>query len=289
MGSADRSERADAPARRGRTSLLAVVGLAGIATVLVLGAITLDVLDGDTGTLPPAEDRGFPRERGVGLCLAIAPVAGLDTDELVARVDERIARQPHLFPSATRSADASLGIDGSVFVTARPLGGDGPGSGADASEPCRPADGGWVAAISRDLLSDGADRLLADADINDPWTGAVDVSLDAGGETVRSLLRFTGPLGISGTCWVDETLSVDPTTAAVAVSAASGDDAGFAGMVACTRFADSMPDGAAGAQALALVPHGDGGIVDGVRLLVSSVEVTPDAIVVQGRIETDAG
>lgn len=105
---------------------------------------------------------------------------------------------------------------------------------------------------------------------------------------VRTWLEFEGPLGIpNGTCWIDDTLSIDEGGAARA-SAETGLQTSPFAEGACGRFFDYLPLGGAGQQAITLLPT-EVSLADGsvLRFSVETVDVESDAIVISGAIEVD--
>jgi hypothetical protein len=263
-----------------------------VAVVIVVGAVIASVTreqDRPPGGGDPPPAAALPRERGVGLCLAATVPSGTDEAELVAAVESASTANRYFFPEPFLDLDVDTDPDGVALVTAAVW-----PSGASTEQVsewrqdqtrsgCPEHHDGWSLRITRALLADGADRLLAEAEFGDPWTAFMEVELRPAESSIRTVLHFGGPLGISGTCWVDDILSVDPTTGTPVVVAVAGNDAGVFGMIACTRFAESIPDGAAGEQARDLVPTGAtlGGPTD-LRVVADSITLSEDALVIEG-------
>jgi hypothetical protein len=66
------------------------------------------------------------------------------------------------------------------------------------------------------------------------------------------------------------------------MTTAIGNEAGFAGLVACSRFEKEMTEGGAGAQAVALFPIELARGPAEVALRPAAIEVTPDVVVIHG-------
>jgi hypothetical protein len=153
-----------------------------------------------------------------------------------------------------------------------------------APRPCPSEEDGWAFVVTSDLLADGADRLMERAEFGAEWSGRIDVSFYPEDTRVRSTLHFSGPLGIAGSCWIDETLAVDPDSGSPAVASESGDDAGLAGFVACRRFADELAEGGAGAQALALFPTSLATGPSSTAMWATAIELTDDLVIIRGDV-----
>jgi hypothetical protein len=87
---------------------------------------------------------------------------------------------------------------------------------------------------------------------------------------------------MSGSCWIDEVLTVDKLIGLPTVITTTGDDAGFAGLVACQRFEAEMAEGGAGGQAVALLPRSLTTPDGPTAFLATDAAVTDDGIVVTG-------
>lgn len=280
-----RERRAGAAgALHGRIGLLALALSAALALVLIVTAVALD-LAGDGATVLPSDRSATPREDGIGACLALA---GGTADEamLIRALERSAAARPYLLPDATYEASTVAGEPGRSRIAAWPSG----ASEADLARfragddigPCAEPTEGWAFTVTDDLLADGADRLLAAAEFSEEWTAAISVELQPEESRVRTTLRFVGPLAVGGSCWLDETLTLDAASGRPVVRAEAGDDAGIPGLVACGRFHESMPDGGAGALALALLPAEASGADGQPVLRAGSVVVGADRITVTG-------
>ena len=277
-------------ARDGRRSL----GAMAVAVAIAVGAMTVGVAMDVTGApdVVIADAREHAREDGVGLCVNVAGgLTEADAIALEAAVLAEAQARPHLFPevtvaraeSPTDGIDPMLAIAAWPFVTSGQLGDDL--AAPSDRDPCHQPSPAWTAAVTIDLLADGADAILANEQLSEGWSGSVAVTVEPNRSLVRSELTFSGPFGIGGHCWIDETITVDPATSTLSVTSESGNDAGLAGLVACKRFEESMVEGGAGGQAIALLsfaqpdrPVGDQ------RFEVESAEVTESAVVVSGRL-----
>ena len=104
---------------------------------------------------------------------------------------------------------------------------------------------------------------------------------------MRTTLVFAGPLDIpNGTCWIDDTLSVDSVTGTIVASGERGLETSPFAEGACGRFFDHLPDGGAGEQAVTLLPR-IVALTDGseLRFVAEDVRVEEDAVSVSGRLE----
>ena len=277
-------------ARDGRRSLAAMA----VAMAIAVGAITLGVaLDVSGGSdVVVTGPRETAREDGLGLCVTVADgMAGTDAAALEAMVLAEARARPHMFPEVTvvTAAPAADDAGSMTAIGAWPFVASERHQDALASQtddtPCRATSSGWTAAVTMDLLADGADAILAAEQLSEGWSGSVAVTVEPDRSVVHTELTFTGPLGIGGHCWIDETVTIDPATSTIVLTAESGNDAGLAGLVACRRFEDSMVEGGAGGQAMALLTYvGSGQLVGGQRFAVESVEVGEEAIVLSGSV-----
>lgn len=273
--------------RHGRLLLGASILLSMTAVVIVTGAVIDSVTREPVLGSRPA--LGGPREQGIGLCLTAVVSDGTGHEGLSDTIKTAVAANPHFFPGQTTRVDAASPSPDITLATvaAWPYGASD-GEVAEWREsqdrkrcPGRPD--GWSIRVTQALLADGADRLLAGADFSEEWTASMEVELRPAESSIRTVLSFSGPLNISGSCWVDDLVSVDPTSGTTVVSSEADDDAGLPGLIACRRFADSLPDGAAGEQALALIPTmvAIEGAPD-LRLVTDSIDLSTEAIVIEG-------
>ena len=148
--------------------------------------------------------------------------------------------------------------------------------------PCLDGERGWAFGVTRALLQDGADRLMERADFGSSWSGSIEVTFAPEDARVRSTLYFSGPLGISGSCWLDETPVIDPDSGTPGVVTESGDQAGLAGIVACRRFEEELSEGGAGAQAMALFPKTLAAADSGPGMRAETIEVTDELLIIRG-------
>jgi len=161
------------------------------------------------------------------------------------------------------------------------------GTAAPIDRACRSADAGWGAHLGRAFLEAGADELLARAPTTPGIDSEVGIEWSADEDRLLTRLRFAGPLDIpNGTCWLDETLSVDEVRGAASVGVDRGLETSPFAESACGRFFDHLPDGGAGGQAVSLlpieIPLAAGGTL---RLLVSEVDVAEDGVRLGGTVE----
>jgi hypothetical protein len=227
-----------------------------------------------------------PREAGVGACLNVAYPRSSGQWAGVDILEHEAAAHDHLFPALETVTVPPRPLDRGMIVALWPNGAPSPGEAAMTAsrgdEACATADSTWALRITRELLADGADRLLERATFGEDWTATIDVSLHPGQSRVRTRLDFSGPFGVKGSCWIDETFAIDLQTGLPEVISSSENDAGLAGLVACRRFEKELAGGGAGAQALALLPSA---VTDGSTdptLALSRIEVTDGMVTLSG-------
>jgi hypothetical protein len=234
------------------------------------------------------------------VCLAVKPER-MDPRAwaaLVDAVDDAMATRPTLIPDrSVVTMPDPLDVSGTGSpagerwrVGVWSTGGSEPGASARgaavlAEAACGPTDGDWSATFTGSFLRAGTQRELAAAPTTPGFSSEIDVEWRAGDPRIRTVLRFSGPLGIpNGTCWMDDLLRVD------AAGAAGADvETGFTtspfGEGVCGRFEDFLPEGGAGAQAVALLPTRVALDDDGsLSLVVSTVKVTADGIELAGTL-----
>jgi hypothetical protein len=137
----------------------------------------------------------------------------------------------------------------------------------------------WSARITFDLLRAGADRRAATVALSPGTTADVDVSFHPAEARVRTFLDFELPLGIGGTCWLDDVLSVNGSSGRLSVASTSGMDVTLFAEYGCERFMALMPDGGAGEQAIGLVP-GEIVLDDATTIPLAARQVTLDDLAV---------
>jgi hypothetical protein len=228
----------------------------------------------------------FPREVGVGACLHLADPRATDMEPGAETLARTAAAHDHLFPALASVTVPPRPPEHGTIVALWPNG--APSSGAAAIEAsrvdaaCAAAESGWTLRVTRDLLADGADRLLEQAEFGDDWSARIDVSFHPRQSRVRTKLDFSGPFGVNGACWIDETFVIHPENGLPDVITKSQNDAGLAGLVACRRFERELADGGAGAQALALLATTLRDEATGPSLTVSRIDVTDELIALSG-------
>lgn len=272
------------PRQRGLASRAATAITLLIILTVSLAAVWLVTNDAASSDGIPGEEATFPRETGAGVCLRIAGRATLDPQPIVDALAVAAAPSDHLLP--TFQASALVDASGPDMVVAVWPNGTPEGvretQRVASAASCAPSGHDWTFAVTHDLLSDGADRLLRQAHFDSDWNARIVVSLHPGQSRIRTKLHFSGPFGVRGTCWVDESLVIDLQTGLPDVERKSVNDAGLPGLVACGRFEDELSGGGAGAQALSLFPadltEGD----QGVALAVTHVAVSDEAVVISG-------
>ncbi len=250
----------------------------------VVWVATSDVATG--GDSEPGANT-FPREDGIGACLRVAHPTLTDAQPLADVLAAEALARDHFFPGLGVTIEPS-GPAGEATVVALWPGGE-PAHESAVSElheadACAPAESGWSFGVTHALLADAADRLLERADFGSDWTGNIEVTFHPEEARVRSTLDFSGPFGIEGSCWIDETLAIESDSGRPLVVGQSGDDAGLPGLVACRRFEAEMSEGGAGAQALALLPATIGEGHAEVTLAATGFELTQELLIVRGDV-----
>ena len=262
-------------------------GLTAIG-LMVTAFISMAVPAGGSGSEPEGGSGSSQRrEGGVGMCLRSVGPPLAETEAITAALEGEATARPHLFPHAAAIVRMPTPTDDSTLFGMWPAGTPSQLEAAladlESERVCARPARGWAFAVTRDMLADGADRVLEQADFGDDWNATIEVSFDAEDGRIRTALRFSGPLGISGSCWIDEWPSVDAATGLPMVRSERGDDAGLAGLVACRRFEAEMTEGGAGGQAMALFPDAlASGDVPDTSLRATTVEVLPDLVVIRG-------
>lgn len=239
------------------------------------------------------------------VCLAVA-AEHMDLEgwaALVSAVDVSMASRPTLIPDRSVVAipdpaevSQADGLDGGVPAGERwrigvwstggsDVGSSEPYAQALAEAACGPSDAAWSATLAGAFLRAGTQRELAAAPSTPGFESSIDVEWRAGEPRVRTVLRFSGPLGIpNGTCWMDDLLLIDAAGAAGAEVETGFTTSPF-GEGVCGRFEAFLPDGGAGAQAVALLPtrvdSDDGGSL---TLVASTVTVTDGGIELTGTL-----
>lgn len=221
----------------------------------------------------------------IGACLRAVDLPLDEVTEVAQALEMEAAKRNHLFPDLSVSISAPKSPDEAMIVALWPH--QAPRDSEQTRQqvrspgPCAGVDDGWAFTVTHDLLASGANRLLDGAQIGSDWSGQIDVTFHPAESRVRSTLTFSGPFGISGSCWIDETLSIDGPSGLPKVTTERGDDAGIAGLVACRRFEEEMHEGGAGALAIALFPA-DVTSQTQAALRATEVEVTSSAVIVRG-------
>jgi hypothetical protein len=214
------------------------------------------------------------------VCLEVA--GGLAPEVMSSLADavaQMVAQNQSLFPQPQVTPTAS-GID---------IHAGHPDLPARSSRSCLMPDYDWTARFARDFLVEGAELMLEQADRTPGFESSIDLEWVPGESRIRSTLTFSGPLGIpSGSCWVDDTLTVEPGTGAAVASADRGMDVSLFGDVVCDRFYGNLPKGGAGEQAVGLLPK-EVAIEDGrvLRFVTETVQVLDDALVTAGTIRLE--
>lgn len=259
--------------------LVAVVTVGGLGVWLTTG-------HANNADLPIHEGTAHPRQTGIGVCLQMERTPTADAESIAALLIGEATSRDHLFPSAEKRmampdpTDSSTTI--AVWPARAPAAVEASRLEMRASWPCVSEVDGWAFIVTRDLLSDGAELLMERADFGSEWSGSIDVSFHPEDTRVRSTLSFSGPFGISGSCWIDETLAIDSDLGLPTVVSESGDDAGLAGLVACRRFADELSEGGAGAQAVGLFPDSLADAASSAAMRATSIELSDDLVVIRG-------
>ena len=219
-------------------------------------------------------------EHPADVCFEVAPgaIPLADWEVVGEAVDEAMAQRPALFPApVVDQTPTRMDID----------------SGHSAAEPghgpCLVPGFEWTSRFGREFVAAGADRMLEEADRTPGFssTGLIEWYPDE--NRMRTTLEFSGPLGIpSGSCWVDDVLTVDEPTGTVSPSRDRDQDTSLLGGVVCDRFYDALTDGGAGEQTVTLLPE-TVPLPDGsdIRFVVEEVVVGEDALLVSGQLQRD--
>lgn len=229
------------------------------------------------------------------ICLTI----GLDaiddptTDAIVTAVEGALATRPVLIPAlsivgpdptAAESPSATIRLamwtNGAAEPMAAPVA-PGPGCGIEAV-----GEGTWSASITGEFLRAGTKRELAAAGTTPGFSSDIDVEWREAEDLVRTVLTFSGPLGIpNGTCWMDDIVSADGQGGTLAETTTGSATSPFGDGV-CGRFEEYLANGGAGAQALVLLPR-EIALADGdvLHLRVDGVDVRADGVHLWGDVE----
>ena len=219
-------------------------------------------------------------EHPADVCFEIAPgtLPLADWEVVRAAVDESMARRPALFPAPVVDLTPThMDIDSGHFSAE-------PGHG-----PCLVPGFEWTSRFGREFIAAGADRLLEEADRTPGFSSSGLIEWYPEENRMRTTLEFSGPLGIpSGSCWVDDVLTVDEASGTVSPSRNRDQDTSLLGGVVCDRFYDALTDGGAGEQTVTLLPE-TVPMPDGrdLRFVVEEVVVGEDALLVSGRLQRD--
>ena len=243
---------------------------------------------------------------GAGMCVELA-AAHLPADGWTAILEAILGaaqQRPLFFPDAAMATipdpgDApGPGSASTVKVGIWAAGGSDSG-GAElrmqtlADQVCLSAGAEWTTTISHDLLLAGSWRLIDSAGLDPELRATVELEVEfhPADDLVQTTLRFaTGPFALlHGTCRVDDGLAID-----VGTGRAVSSDQLFADLQigipddVCDRFRAFMPEGGAGAQAIALQPV-DVSLPDGsiVRFVATTVDVQDAVVLLSGRIARD--
>jgi len=237
------------------------------------------------------------------LCLEMIPEGLTDADwtRIVEQVAVVLAPRTALFPQPQVSAlpplaegaageplgsrSARLDIhSGHAGISAVGQQGD---ASASPSAACLTPGREWTARFGRDFLEASADRMLAEAPTTPGIDSEVNLEWHRDETRVRTLLVFAGPLDIpNGRCWVDDVLSIDPSTGVAVASGEQGLETSPFAEGACGRFFGYLPDGGAGEQAVTLLPteiEFESGRT--LRFVATDVVVDEGAISVSGTLE----
>jgi len=230
-------------------------------------------------------------EGAADVCLEVASNA-VPADawtRLTDEIGETVAERTALFPDPTIEIVVHEALLGAATPSLRLDIDSGRESGGTLrpGAPCLEPGLDWSARFGRDFLDAGADQMLADA----PTTPGIDSSVDLewhGDENrIRTTLVFAGPLDIpNGTCWIDDTLSIDDASSTAVASGEQGVKTSIFAEGACGRFFDHLTNGGAGEQAVMLLPTEielEGGRA--LHFVAERVTVTPDAIIVGGSVD----
>lgn len=228
----------------------------------------------------------------VDACLAVT--ATDITSEAWTHIRERIeavvADRTAMFPSPSIVADSHDGLSRAaapaleLAVDAGHLGLHMP---AAARGSCLESGLEWTARFGQPFLQAAADRMLLEAPTTPGIESAVDIGWFAAEDRLRTTLVFAGPFDIpNGSCWIDDTLSIDTQSGRVVASGHQGLETSPFAEGACGRFFDHLTEGGAGEQAVTLFPMevelpGGGSI----RFVATRLWVTDAEIIVGGTLE----
>ena len=229
------------------------------------------------------------------ICLAV-DLDRLDeatTSAVVGSVQDALATRPVLIPAlsivgpdptAAESPDATIRLAMWTNGAAEPMAApDVPGAGCGTEAM---VEGTWSASITGEFLRAGTKRELAAAGTTPGFTSDIDVEWSEADDLVRTVLTFSGPLGIpNGTCWMDDVVSADGQGGTHAETTTDSATSPFGDGV-CGRFEEYLANGGAGAQALVLLPR-DIALADGdvLHLRVDGVDVRADGVHLSGGVE----
>ncbi len=236
--------------------------------------ITVTVLAAALVMATPAAAQGDPAD----VCLEVASgvLSAEEWNALDEAVEVAVVARPLLFPAPSiHTRGSRLDIDSGH-----------PGL-AVGEGPCLEPGHEWSARFDRVFLEAGADLMLEQAPTTPGIGSEVALEWYPDETRVRTTLEFAGPLDFpNGTCWIDDVLTVE--AGVVLASGEHGLRTSPFAEGACRRFADHLPDGGAGEQAVTLLPTtvelGDGTTV---RLVADDVFVREDAVVVAGSLARD--
>jgi hypothetical protein len=246
---------------------------------------------------------------GPGLCIEATSLV-LDPDSWAHVLNEitvATERSPAFFPDATIVTSPDLGetSDLGAFPTIR-IGIWATGaSDLDSVDQlqaqlaragCLHDGSDWNMVISHDLVLAAAESILASARlpqdgeerlISDDVEAAIDVGLYPAEQRIRTILEWNkpvfGPVGVGGSCWIDDVLNVDAGHVIVMSEAAM--DVSLGGEAGCAVFEEFLDGQGAGQRAAELMPTefslADGSTVD---LVVQSIEVRESEIVLAGAV-----
>jgi hypothetical protein len=215
------------------------------------------------------------------LCLELdaGAVTEAEWEKLEVAVSDVIATSSALFPAPTVSASA-LRLDVASGHAELPVA---------AGAPCLEPGYAWTARFGSHFLGSGAERMLAEAPTTPGIESNVIIEWHPDEARLRTQLHFAGPFDIpNGTCWVDDTLSVETETGTVLASGEQGQKTSLLAGSACGRFFDHLPDGGAGEQVATLLPRSIG-LPDGSSLhfAAEDVSVSDAAITIAGSLSRD--
>jgi hypothetical protein len=213
------------------------------------------------------------------VCLELLPgaVAEREWRAVEAVVAEVLVARPTLYPEPV-IVDASprrLDIASGHFDP-----------GVTSGAPCLEPGAEWTARFGRAFLTAGAERMLEEAPTTPGIDSSVVIEWYPDETRLRTRLDFAGPLDIpNGTCWVDDTLTIDEASGTVVASGEQGLETSLFAEGACRRFFDHLPDGGAGEQAVTLLPPvvelpGGGSL----HFVAEAVTVTEEAVIVAGSL-----